>query len=244
MFGVVFPELSFPMDISSFSQIDPLHWLLDISSMAGEAYHSVKEVCIFLLNPTSLPAGKALAVYAQPPSGPFLFCGALHGSRPSALLRLPWPDPADVAAAPTGSSAKIGVSMRILRRYQQWQMPGRRRRRRGWRLRSERISSISCNRFVGLMGIDWWFRWISWINGSRNSRKDPVKIHHISRVLVCDPKNQLKGLEKECGVSCSIVPSLKFCLDDWGALHLRSSQSQVPAHHTVNARHLCTPEPC
>ncbi|XP_039144943.1 protein OPI10 homolog [Dioscorea cayenensis subsp. rotundata] len=114
MFGVVFPELSFPMDISSFSQIDPFHWLLDLSSMAGEAYHSVKELCIFLLNPNSLPAGKALAVYAQPPSGPFLFCGALHGSRPSALLRLPWPDPADVAATPAGSSAKIGVSIEDL----------------------------------------------------------------------------------------------------------------------------------
>ncbi|KAJ0987558.1 hypothetical protein J5N97_005914 [Dioscorea zingiberensis] len=114
MFGVVFPEHSFPLDMSAFSQIDPLHWLLDISSLAGEAYHSVKEVCVFLLSPGSLPAGKALAVYAQPPSGPFLFCGALHASRPSALLRLPWPDHADAGPVPAGSSAKIGVSIEDL----------------------------------------------------------------------------------------------------------------------------------
>ncbi|KAG5547645.1 hypothetical protein RHGRI_013366 [Rhododendron griersonianum] len=32
MFGVVFPNRSFPMDISSFTQIDPTHWLLDMNT--------------------------------------------------------------------------------------------------------------------------------------------------------------------------------------------------------------------
>lgn len=35
MFGVVFPDRSFPMDVSSFTQIDPLHWVLDMNTFVG-----------------------------------------------------------------------------------------------------------------------------------------------------------------------------------------------------------------
>ncbi|XP_078433428.1 hikeshi-like protein [Wolffia australiana] len=110
MFGVVFPDRSFPMDASSFTQIDPLHWVLDMNTFVGEAYQEVKEVCIFLLNALSLPAGKALAVYVQAHGNPYIFCGAVHGGRPSALLHLPWPDPA-FAASPGPPSARIGVCL-------------------------------------------------------------------------------------------------------------------------------------
>lgn len=116
MFGVVFPDRSFPLDMSSFTQIDPLHWLLDITTLAGDSYHQIKDLCIFLLTPTSLPPDKALAVYVQPPASPaFLFCGAVTLARPSAVLSLPWPDPADTSAAlavpGAQASAKIGVSV-------------------------------------------------------------------------------------------------------------------------------------
>ncbi|WOL12448.1 hypothetical protein Cni_G21214 [Canna indica] len=114
MFGVVFPERSYPMDALAFAQIDPLHWLLDMASLVGDAYRDVKDLCVFLLPAAaaSLPPGKGLAVYVQPPGHPFLFCGAVHPARPSALLALPWPDPADAPAA-TGS-AKIGISVEDL----------------------------------------------------------------------------------------------------------------------------------
>lgn len=108
------------MDISSFSQIDTFHWILDMNTFvgkpslslfpccikkllspyscfvltcAGEAYDQIREVCIFLLNNFTLPPDKALAVYIQAPGSPFQFCGAVTLARPSAVLSLNWPEP-------------------------------------------------------------------------------------------------------------------------------------------------------
>ncbi|XP_042037136.1 protein OPI10 homolog [Salvia splendens] len=119
MFGVVFPNRSFPLDISTFAQIDATHWLLDMNHFVGESYDSIREVCIFLLNNFTLPPDKALAVYIQSPGSPFLFCGAVTLSRPSAVLSLPWPDPGNagvlqLTADSTPLSAKIGVSVEDL----------------------------------------------------------------------------------------------------------------------------------
>ena len=147
------------MDISTFSQIDTFHWILDMNTFvgksyflssfslflflffqfslftpfsstpsslthslpcAGEAYDQVRELCIFLLNSFTLPADKALAVYIQSPGSPFLFCGAVTLSRPSAVLTLPWPDPGSggemrlTASGDAPLSAKIGVSVEDL----------------------------------------------------------------------------------------------------------------------------------
>ncbi|CAA3009635.1 Hypothetical predicted protein [Olea europaea subsp. europaea] len=121
MFGVVFPNRSFPLDISTFAQIDTFHWVLDMNHFVGEEYDSIREVCIFLLNNFTLPPDKALAVYIQSPGSHFLFCGAVTVSRPSAVLSLPWPEPGSNAAqlqltAPEVPplSAKIGVSVEDL----------------------------------------------------------------------------------------------------------------------------------
>ncbi|KAL3527420.1 hypothetical protein ACH5RR_012076 [Cinchona calisaya] len=120
MFGVVFPNRSFPMDISSFTQIDTFHWILDMNTFVGEAYDSIREVCIFLLNNFTLPPDKALAVYIQSPGSPFLYCGAVTLTRPSAVLSLPWPEPGASGqfqlTAPDAAplSAKIGVSVEDL----------------------------------------------------------------------------------------------------------------------------------
>ncbi|XP_056175828.1 uncharacterized protein LOC115673922 [Syzygium oleosum] len=129
MFGVVFPDRSFPIDISTFAQIDTFHWVLDMNTFVGEAYDQVREMCIFLLNGLALPPDKALAVYVQSPGSPFVYCGAVTVSRPSAVLPLPWPEPGGDAAAGGGAagqplqltspgaaplSAKIGVSVEDL----------------------------------------------------------------------------------------------------------------------------------
>ncbi|KAJ6818243.1 putative protein OPI10-like protein [Iris pallida] len=117
MFGVVFPERSFPLDPSAFTQIDPLHWVLDLSPLVGDSFLSLPNLCIFLLPPVTLPPDKALAVYVQPPGHPFLFCGAVHSARPSALLSLPWPtaDPSSLPLPPPdAASAKLGVSVEDL----------------------------------------------------------------------------------------------------------------------------------
>ncbi|XP_071723215.1 uncharacterized protein [Rutidosis leptorrhynchoides] len=122
MFGVVFPNRSFPMDISTFSQIDTTHWILDMNTFVGEAYDQIREVCIFLLNNFTLPADKALAVYIQSPGSQFVFVGAVTVARPSAVLSLPWPEPGPVGGGPmqltapdsATLSAKIGVSVEDL----------------------------------------------------------------------------------------------------------------------------------
>ncbi|KAK1314766.1 hypothetical protein QJS10_CPA06g02337 [Acorus calamus] len=114
MFGLVFPEKSYPLDPTSFAQIDPTHWVLDVTTTVGpgDAYRSLKEACLFLINGLSLPPDKALSLYIKSPGGttPFVFCGAVHPSRPSAILSLPWPDSSDEG----GDSAKIGVSVEDL----------------------------------------------------------------------------------------------------------------------------------
>ncbi|KAL0731056.1 hypothetical protein Bca4012_027150 [Brassica carinata] len=117
MFGVVFPNRSFPIDISTFTQIDTLHWVLDMNHFVGEAYDQIGEMCIFLLNNFTLPPDKALAVYVQSPGSAFTFCGAVTLSRPSAVLSLQWPEAGSAAqmqltagdSAPL--SAKIGISV-------------------------------------------------------------------------------------------------------------------------------------
>ncbi|KAM1011917.1 hypothetical protein FF1_047058 [Malus domestica] len=117
MFGVVFPNRSFPMDISSFSQIDTFHWILDMNTFVGEEYDQVRELCIFLLNNFTLPPDKALAVYIQSPGSAFFFCGAITVARPSAVLALPWPQQGgqlQLTADAAPLSAKIGVSVEDL----------------------------------------------------------------------------------------------------------------------------------
>ncbi|CAI5523929.1 unnamed protein product [Closterium sp. Naga37s-1] len=119
MFGVLFPNRSFPLDVSRFKQVDTFHWVLEMNMFVGDAYDQVKEICIFLLNEAALPPGQALAVYVQAPGSPFEYRGAVHLGCPSAVLPLLWP----AAVAPTGAvlpafppggvppTAQIGISV-------------------------------------------------------------------------------------------------------------------------------------
>ncbi|ERN11037.1 uncharacterized protein LOC18439221 [Amborella trichopoda] len=118
MFGVLFPNRSYPMDISSFAQIDTFHWILDMNTFVGEAYDQIREMCIFLLNGLSLPPDKALAVYIQSPGSAFEYCGAIYTGCPSAVLALQWPEPGGQMQLSSADSpplsAKIGVSVEDL----------------------------------------------------------------------------------------------------------------------------------
>nr|ABK25938.1 unknown [Picea sitchensis] len=117
MFGVVFPNRSFPMDLSCFTQIDSFHWILDMNTFVGEAYDQIKEMCIFLLNEFSLPPDKVLAVYVQSPGSEFKYCGAVYRACPSAVLTLCWPEPGGQMQLTSDSvplTAKIGVSIEDL----------------------------------------------------------------------------------------------------------------------------------
>ena len=50
MFGVVFPNRSFPMDISTFVQIDTFHWVLDMNHFVGKS-SSPPPLFIFPIKP-------------------------------------------------------------------------------------------------------------------------------------------------------------------------------------------------
>ncbi|KAJ0577268.1 hypothetical protein HanIR_Chr05g0234061 [Helianthus annuus] len=52
-----------------------------MNNFVGEAYDSIREVCIFLLNSFTLPADKALAVCIQSPGSPFLFVSVVTLTR-------------------------------------------------------------------------------------------------------------------------------------------------------------------
>ncbi|XP_020258427.1 LOW QUALITY PROTEIN: uncharacterized protein LOC109834823 [Asparagus officinalis] len=105
MFGVVFPDRSFPLDPSSFTQIDPLHYLLDINHLAGDSYHQVKTLCIFLLPSRRLllPSSKACRSTSTPRASPSFVSsggGRFHPlPPPPPRSPSPWPDPPTRLAA-------------------------------------------------------------------------------------------------------------------------------------------------
>lgn len=119
MFGVLFPNRSFPLGVATFNQVDDHRWILDMNYFVGEAYDQVKEMCIFLLNEMALPAGKALAVYVQTPGSQFEYRGAVHSACPSAVFPLLWPGATSGQMLLTGPgaptvSAQIGISVEDL----------------------------------------------------------------------------------------------------------------------------------
>jgi hypothetical protein len=90
MFGVVFPDHTFPLDATAFAQVAPTSWLLDFSTLSLPS--TPRSAVVFLLPPAAaaLPPGKAVAVYYQAAANrPFAFLGALGPTRPSATFRLP-----------------------------------------------------------------------------------------------------------------------------------------------------------
>lgn len=115
LFGVIFPNRSYPMDASNFTQVDSTHWVLDMSIFVGESYDEVKEICLFLLNEFSIPPEKALALHVQSPGSHFQYCGAVYKACPSAVLSLLWPNPGgqmQLTAPGTRSlSGKVGLAV-------------------------------------------------------------------------------------------------------------------------------------
>ncbi|CAN6301617.1 unnamed protein product [Urochloa humidicola] len=109
MFGVVFPDHTFPLDATAFAQVSPNSWLLDLSTLALPA--APRSAVVFLLPAAvaALPPGKAVAVYFQAAANrPFAFLGALGPTRPSASFSLP---EAGDEPEPAVGPAKLGVAV-------------------------------------------------------------------------------------------------------------------------------------
>lgn len=109
MFGIVFPDHTFPLDATAFAQVAPNSWLLDLSTLALAA--APRSAVVFLLPAAvaALPPGKAVAVYFQAAANrPFAFLGALGPTRPSASFPLP---EAGDEPEPAVGPAKLGVAV-------------------------------------------------------------------------------------------------------------------------------------
>ncbi|KAG6527567.1 hypothetical protein ZIOFF_009678 [Zingiber officinale] len=185
------------MDASTLVQIDPLHWILDMNSLVGDAYHDVRELCVFLLlaAASSFPPSKALAVYFQPLVIPSSFVAP--STLPAHLLSSPSPGltllknppfltltqiPSSSRSPPPRSASRSRASPPCHLSL----TPARRRRPSDSLLGLARTSSISCSPSAGLTEVGSSCPWISLTGGSRSSRSEPRRIPVISKILPCD----------------------------------------------------------
>ncbi|XP_024369336.1 protein OPI10 homolog [Physcomitrium patens] len=115
IFGVLFPNRSYPLDASNFTQVDTQKWLLNMDIFVGEAYDQVTEMCIYLFHEASIPADKAVAVYVQSPGSNFQFRGGVTRACPSTVLSLLWPTTSSqmnlIGSTSRPVTAKIGVAI-------------------------------------------------------------------------------------------------------------------------------------
>jgi len=115
VFGVLFPNRSYPLDSSNFTQVDSQKWLLNMDIFVGEAYDQVTEMCIYLFDEASIPPDKAVAVYVQSPGSTFQFRGGVTRACPSSVLALLWPTSSSqmnlIGSTSRPVTAKIGVAI-------------------------------------------------------------------------------------------------------------------------------------
>ncbi|KAG6519045.1 hypothetical protein ZIOFF_022534 [Zingiber officinale] len=185
------------MDASAFVQIDPLHWILDMNSLVGDAYRDVRELCVFLLpaSASSFPPSKALAVYFQPLVIPSSFAApytlfAHRTSSPSPGLTLPKNPPfLNLTLIPSSSCSPLPRSVSQSRTSPPCHpslTPARRRRLSDSLLGLARTSSISCSPSAGLTEAGSSCPWISLTGGSRSFRSEPGRIPVTSKISPCD----------------------------------------------------------
>lgn len=92
-------------------QVDPTHWVMDVATVAGPAWGSLKEVALFLMMPGVLPPDAALALYVSSSGGSaWSYRGMVSNAHPSEVMPLSLPEPeGGTAVAP-----QIGVSLEPL----------------------------------------------------------------------------------------------------------------------------------
>lgn len=115
-FGVFFSGKTCLIGDSVFRQVDPTHFVLDVTStLAGIPHTDLKELAIFLTRPNALPPDAALAMYVSVGGALWSFRGYISNSHPSDVLPLSWPEPSsDAPAQPGPGFAQIGISFEPL----------------------------------------------------------------------------------------------------------------------------------
>jgi protein Hikeshi len=120
MFALAFVGNSYPIPASSFQQVDPTHWVLDVCTAVGPDYSQLKEAALLLAAPGCLPsASAALGLYvacghAGANNPCWLYRGCVHAGRPSEVVPLSWPTRPDSAGDPFPPGpgvAQVGVAL-------------------------------------------------------------------------------------------------------------------------------------
>ncbi|CAL8460555.1 g84 [Coccomyxa elongata] len=112
LFGIFFVGASFPIADTSFTRVDPTHWVLDIGAAVTPDHTSLKEVALFLTQPQILPPDSAMGLYIAVGNG-WQWRGYVSNSHPSEVLPLQWPEIPGGSIA-SGQAIQLGVSVEPL----------------------------------------------------------------------------------------------------------------------------------
>lgn len=81
--------------------------VLDVLNTVSPDYQKLEEISLFLLQPGSLDAGAALALYVSVGGAEWQYRGYVSSSHPSEVMPLQWPEPTP-SSSPT---VQLGVSL-------------------------------------------------------------------------------------------------------------------------------------
>jgi protein Hikeshi len=113
-FAVCFIGKTCAIPSSAFTQVDPTHWLLDVTATISPQHDQLTEVSLFLTGPNVLPHDVALCLYVSLGGTEWAFRGHVSNAHPSEVLPLHWPDPPDVGVPASPGWAKLGISLEPL----------------------------------------------------------------------------------------------------------------------------------
>lgn len=96
IFGVLFPNRSFPLDASNFNQVDSQRWLLDMDIFVGQLLVScssrlcISTFCLFNLSNVKLNDLRLLESYTCTPVAASGFQCARRGSKSAFVAHFAW----------------------------------------------------------------------------------------------------------------------------------------------------------
>jgi len=108
-FGVCFIGKSYPISDSSFVQVDPSHWVFDVSTVTPN-YRQLQEVSLFLLQPNTLDPSLALGLYISIGGAEWQYRGYVSSTQPSEVMPLSWPEQEQPLTVGPGT-IQLGVSL-------------------------------------------------------------------------------------------------------------------------------------
>jgi len=112
-FAITFLGTSFPIPDSSFARVDATHFVLDVGSTVTPDYQKLKEVCLFVTSPATLPDPSfALGLYISLGGQEWQFRGYVSVEHPSEVMPLQWPATGPFTV--TAGTVQLGIAVEPL----------------------------------------------------------------------------------------------------------------------------------